>query len=91
MMTTNRYPLNVAKIFVPIITVVLLLLMLSISDPVIVAFLCFSSLITTMLHFNVFEDTSDTHPLNRIDLVLQVVFLLASFFRAFILGATDYH
>lgn len=90
-MTTTRYPLNVAKIFVPIITVVPLLLMFTVSDRIIVAFLCFSSLITTMMHFNVFEDTSDTHPLNRIDLVLQVVFLLASFFRAFVLGSADYH
>jgi hypothetical protein len=53
---------------------------------VVVAFLCFSSLITAMIHFNVFESSADTNPLNRIDLAIQVIYLVASVAKAFIIG-----
>jgi len=85
-MTEARFSATPAKIGVIILTLVLLLAMLFLQDAKIVAFLCFSSLITAMLHFNVFESTTDANPLNRIDLTLQIVFLVASIGRAFILG-----
>ncbi|MCH5464184.1 hypothetical protein [Levilactobacillus tujiorum] len=86
-MTETRFPTTPAKVFVPILTLVLFAAMLLLQTPQIVAFLCFSSLITAMLHFNVFESTTDANPLNRIDLTLQVVFLIVSIGRAFILGS----
>jgi len=85
-MTDTKYPVTPLKIGVPILTVVLLLAMLFLQDPVTVAFLCFSSLITAMLHFNVFESTADKSPLNRIDLGVQVAFLVLSVVRALAMG-----
>ncbi|NLR09436.1 MULTISPECIES: hypothetical protein [Lactobacillaceae] len=89
-MTDTRFPTTPAKVFVPILTLVLLVAMLTLQDPQIVAFLCFSSLITAMLHFNVFESTSDSNPLNRIDFTIQIVFLISSIARAFIMGSGKY-
>jgi len=86
-MTQDRYTVTPAKIGVSLLTLVLLFAMLFIQQPVIVAFLCFSSLITAMLHFNVFESTADTHPLNKIDLAIQVTYLILSIARAFIIGS----
>ncbi|MCI1554410.1 MAG: hypothetical protein LKH74_10865 [Levilactobacillus sp.] len=85
-MTQVRYPTTPLKIGVTILTVVMLLAMLLVPNPVVVAFLCFSSLITAMIHFNVFESSADTNPLNRIDLAIQVIYLVASVAKAFIIG-----
>ncbi|KRN02701.1 hypothetical protein FD13_GL001695 [Levilactobacillus senmaizukei DSM 21775 = NBRC 103853] len=73
-----------------IITWALLIAILMIKQPIIVAFLAFSSLITIMLHFNIFEDTRDTNPLTRIDLGVQVVFILVGVVKAFIYGGGRY-
>lgn len=89
-MTETRFPTTPAKVFVLILTLVLFVAMLALQEPQIVAFLCFSSLITVMLHFNVFESTTDRNPLNRIDFTLQIVFLVSSIARAFILGGGNY-
>ncbi|KRL98280.1 hypothetical protein ACUIJQ_12750 [Levilactobacillus hammesii] len=86
-MTETRFPATPAKIGVTILTLILFVAMLSFQTPQIVAFLCFSSLITAMLHFNVFESTTDSNPLNRIDLAIQIIFLVSSIARAFILGS----
>ncbi|UIF28787.1 hypothetical protein KB236_09650 [Levilactobacillus brevis] len=89
-MTETRFPTTPAKVIVPILTLVLLVAMLTLQTPQIVAFLCFSSLITAMLHFNVFESTTDRNPLNRIDFTLQIIFLISSIARAFIMGSGKY-
>jgi len=39
-----------------------------------------------MIHFNVFEDTADTQPLNRIDLILQVAFVALSIGKVIVVG-----
>lgn len=88
-MTQVRYPATPLKIGVMVLTIVLFAAMLLVSDPVTAAFLCFSSLITAMLHFNVFESTADAHSLNRIDLGIQVAYLVASIIKAFILGSAS--
>lgn len=85
-MTHVRYPATPLKIGVMILTLVMLAAMLLASNPILAAFLCFSSLITAMLHFNVFESTADTHSLNRIDLGIQITFLVLSIVKAFALG-----
>ncbi|MGJ3706057.1 hypothetical protein ACLOC7_05595 [Levilactobacillus brevis] len=61
--------------------------MLLARNPILTAFLCFSSLITAMIHFNVIEDTADTQPLNRIDLILQVVFVVLSIGKVIVVGS----
>ncbi|WP_125584113.1 hypothetical protein [Levilactobacillus cerevisiae] len=85
-MTQVRYPATPLKIGVMLLTIVMLVAMLLVSNPVVAAFLCFSSLITAMLHFNVFETTADANPLNRIDLGIQVTYLVLSIIKAFVLG-----
>ena len=85
-MTHVRYPATPLKIGVMILTLVMLAAMLLASNPILAAFLCFSSLITAMLHFNVFETTADANPLHRIDLGIQVTYLVLSIIKAFVLG-----
>lgn len=89
-MTKIHYPTTHFKILVDIITWALLIAILVIKQPIIVAFLAFSSLITIMLHFNIFEDTRDTNPLTRIDLGVQVVFILVGVVKAFMYGGGRY-
>lgn len=81
-----RYPVTPIKIGVTLLTIGLLMAMLLARNPILTAFLCFSSLITAMIHFNIFEDTADTQPLNRIDLILQVAFVVLSIGKVIVVG-----
>lgn len=85
-MTQVRYPATPLKVGVMLLTIAMLVAMLLVSDPIIAAFLCFSSLITAMLHFNVFESTADGHLLNRVDLGIQVTYLVLAIIKAFAMG-----
>ncbi|MFC6275213.1 hypothetical protein ACFQET_06745 [Levilactobacillus tangyuanensis] len=89
-MTKIHYPTTHLKILVDVMTWVLLIAIFVIKDPITVAFLAFSSLITIMLHFNIFEDTRDTNPLAKIDLGVQVAFIVVGVIKAFMYGGGRY-
>ena len=72
--------INFSKISVSLITLLLLIWTLVDGNLIHLGILAFSSLVTTMLHFHYFESTDDKHPLNRIDFVLQLLFIFAKHF-----------
>ena len=74
-MIPARYPVTPIKIGVTLLTIGLLMAMLLARNPILTAFLCFSSLITAMIHFN------------RIDLILQVVFVVLSIGKVIVVGS----
>ena len=80
------YKSNMAKVLSLLFNTVIFIVGIVINDPFYTAFALFLSLISVQLHFFVFEDTSDTNNLNRIDLfvsitslfILSVIFILRS-------------
>lgn len=67
-------------------TLILLLTALWVTVPVILALVCFASLITVMAHFNIFESTNDTNKLNKFDFYLQIAFVLISLVKFMVIS-----
>lgn len=70
------YKANLQKVLVTILNSVVFLTGIFVQNTFYTAFALFLALIGVQLHFNVFEDTSDTNKLNNFDLYLSLISLL---------------
>lgn len=69
------------KILLVSLTVVLLLTSLVTSNPLVLVYVSFASLLTLMFHFTLFEDTSDSNKINSVDFYLQIVLIVFSLLK----------
>lgn len=81
-----HYPTTVKKVVFSIITLLLFIATLVDMNTMHNAWFVLISMVTLMFHFNIYESTADTNKLNKFDFVLQIVFLVVSFIKFFILS-----
>ena len=81
------YPITVSKVVVAVLTLGVLVGAIINGNEIVAVFLSLAALILAMLHFSVFEDTRDTHWLNRLDLGLQFVTVLVTIVRFLVISS----
>lgn len=89
-MEKTYYKTNLQKISLFLTTMLLLLISIFVNNALVLAFISFSSIITLMAHFNIFESINDTNKLNRNDLILQVLFIVISLIKFLVVSGASY-
>ncbi len=73
-----------SKVVLLVVTIALLLASLIIMNPLIDAFICFSSLVTLMFSFDVFDSTEGV---NKTVFALQIAFVVVSLIKFIIISS----
>lgn len=81
------YPITVSKVAVAVMTLVVLIAAVINGNEIVAVFLSLAALILAMLHFSVFEDTRDTHWLNRVDFGLQFLTVIVTIVRFLVISS----
>lgn len=89
-MEKTYYKTNLQKISLFLTTMLLFLISIFVNNALVLAFISFSSIITLMAHFNIFESINDTNKLNRNDLILQVLFIVISLIKFLVVSGASY-
>lgn len=80
-MKKKYYETTRSQILLSTIVIFLLAISLVIQNPVVIAFLCLTSMNTLMLHFILFKSTANNNKLAIFDFVIQLSFFLITFFN----------
>ena len=80
-MKKKYYETTRSQILLSTIVIFLLAISLVIQNPVVIAFLCLTSMNTLMLHFILFKSTANSNKLAIFDFVIQLSFFLITFFN----------